>query len=59
MERELLILALKAGKLGFTELARACDAWVTLFRQSNARVHLFCRDARAARPHPVRADKAP
>lgn len=48
IERELLILALKAGKLGFTELACAYDAWVALFRQPNARVHLFSRDARAA-----------
>lgn len=32
---------LKAGKLGFTELECAYDGWVALFRQPNARVHLF------------------
>jgi hypothetical protein len=48
MERESWIFALKAGKLGFTEVACAYDAWVVLFRQPNARVHLFSRDARAA-----------
>lgn len=48
MERESWIFALKAGKLGFTELECAFDGWVTLFRQPNARVHLFSRDARAA-----------
>ena len=48
MEREPRILALKAGKLGFTELECAYDGWVALFRQQNARVHLFSRDALAA-----------
>ena len=43
------VFALKAGKLGFTELECAYDAWVALFRQPNARVHLFSRDAAAAR----------
>ncbi|MCC7104150.1 MAG: hypothetical protein IT307_03330, partial [Chloroflexi bacterium] len=49
MERESWIYALKAGKLGFTELECAFDAWVALFRQRNARVHIFSRDANAAR----------
>jgi len=43
------VLALKAGKLGFTELECAYDAWVALFRQSNARVHIFSRDLSAAK----------
>ena len=42
------ILALKAGKLGFTELECAYDAWVALFRGANVRVHVFSRDDRAA-----------
>lgn len=42
------LLVLKAGKLGFTELECAFDVWVALFRQPNARVHLFSLDARAA-----------
>jgi hypothetical protein len=48
MEQETWILALKAGKLGFTELECAYDGWVALFRQANARIHLFSRDAQAA-----------
>ncbi len=48
IESESWIFALKAGKLGFTELECAYDAWVALFRQANSRVHLFSRDARAA-----------
>jgi len=48
MEQESWIFALKAGKLGFTELACSYDAWVALLRQPNARVHLFSRDSRAA-----------
>ncbi len=48
IESEPWIFALKAGKLGFTELECAYDGWVALFRQPNARVHLFSRDARAA-----------
>lgn len=43
------IFALKAGKLGFTELECAWDAWVALFRRENARVHLFSRDLKAAK----------
>lgn len=42
------ILALKAGKLGFTELECAYDVWVARFGQRNARVHLFSLDVRAA-----------
>ena len=48
MTTEKRILALKAGKLGFTELECAWDAWVALFGQPNARVHLFSKDAPAA-----------
>lgn len=48
MTIEKRILALKAGKLGFTELECAWDAWVALFAQPNARVHLFSKDAPAA-----------
>ena len=43
------VVALKAGKLGFTELECAYDGWVALFRQENARVHLFSRDGRASK----------
>jgi hypothetical protein len=35
------IFALKAGKLGFTELECAFDVWVALFGPPNARVHVF------------------
>ena len=42
------VFALKAGKLGFTELECAYDAWVALFGQRNARVHLFSREENAA-----------
>jgi hypothetical protein len=42
------ILALKAGKLGFTELECAYDVWIARFGQANARVHLFSRDIQAA-----------
>lgn len=48
MARAPWIFALKAGKLGFTELECAYDGWVARFAQPNARVHLFSRDARAA-----------
>ena len=47
MEREPWLFALKAGKLGFTELECAYDGWVLRFRK-NARVHVFSRDASAA-----------
>jgi len=43
------IIALKAGKLGFTELECAWDAFRLLGPQKNARVHLFSRDASASR----------
>lgn len=48
MVSEPWIFALKAGKLGFSEVECAFDAWVALFRQPNARVQLFSRDAKAA-----------
>ncbi len=48
MTTEKRILSLKAGKLGFTELECAWDAWIALFGQPNARVHLFSKDAPAA-----------
>ncbi len=35
------LFALKAGKLGFTELECAFDAWKLLFNHPNARVHAF------------------
>lgn len=41
------LFALKAGKLGFTELECAYDGWILRFNQ-NARVHVFSRDASAA-----------
>lgn len=43
------LFALKAGKLGFSELECAYDAWVALFRCQNARVHIFSRDLAAAK----------
>ncbi|HXK34139.1 MAG TPA: hypothetical protein VNM91_09025 [Dehalococcoidia bacterium] len=48
MERHPWLYALKAGKLGFSELACAYDGWVARFRP-NARVHLFSRNLQAAR----------
>lgn len=48
MARAPWIFALKAGKLGFTELACAYDGWVVALGQKNARVHLFSREANAA-----------
>lgn len=42
------ILALKAGKLGFTELECAYDAYVALFGPANARVHIFSRSDTAS-----------
>lgn len=42
------ILALKAGKLGFTELECAYDAWIALFGPPNTRVHVFSRTDLAA-----------
>ena len=49
MTRESWIYALKAGKLGFTELECAWDAWCALFRHPYARVHLFSKDQDASR----------
>lgn len=48
MMREKWIFALKAGKLGFTELECAYDAWVLRFGPRNARVHVFSKDHPAA-----------
>ena len=48
MQDHAWLLALKAGKLGFTELECAYDVWVAVFGQRNARVHLFSLDVRAA-----------
>jgi len=48
METHRMILALKAGKLGFTELECAYDAWAALFGPPNARVHVFSKDEKAA-----------
>lgn len=48
-EREPWIIALKAGKLGFTELECAFDGWRLRFGGRNTRVHLFSRDQRAAK----------
>jgi hypothetical protein len=49
MESEPWLYLLKAGKLGFTELECAYDAWVALFRQPNAFVGIFSRDNNAAK----------
>lgn len=43
------VFALKAGKLGFTELECAYDAWAALFKQPNATVALFSKEQKAAR----------
>lgn len=48
MEQHPRLYALKAGKLGFTELECAYDGWVALFRQANARVHVFSMGDRAS-----------
>jgi hypothetical protein len=48
MKQHPRLFALKAGKLGFTELECAFDGWVALFRQPNARVHVFSRGDLAA-----------
>src|SRR3990170_5531647 len=48
MTQERWVLALKAGKLGFTELACAYDGWASLFGPRNSRVHVFSRDDNAA-----------
>ena len=43
------LFALKAGKLGFSELACAYDGWVARFGHANARVHLFSYSGDSAR----------
>lgn len=43
------IFALKAGKLGFSELECAYDAYVARFRGPNTRVHIFSRDLEASK----------
>lgn len=48
LEHDWLYL-LKAGKLGFTELECAWDAFVALFRTPNANVGLFSKEQKAAR----------
>lgn len=42
------ILALKAGKLGFSQLETAFDGWRALFGPPNTRVHIFSRTQSAA-----------
>lgn len=42
------IFALKAGKLGFTEIECAFDGWKVMFHGENTRVHIFSRDATSA-----------
>ncbi len=49
MEVEPRIVALKAGKLGFSEIECAFDGWVARYRHANARVHIFSKDSMAAR----------
>jgi len=43
------IFALKAGKLGFSELECAYDGWSLLFRTPRTRVHIFSKDAESAK----------
>lgn len=49
MEKHRWLFALKAGKLGFTELECAYDGWRALFAAPHARVHLFSKNGEAAR----------
>lgn len=42
------IFALKAGKLGFTELSCAYAAWRAVGNQKNARIHVFSRSCEAS-----------
>lgn len=49
MEAYPWLYLLKAGKLGFTELECAYDAWVALYRHANARVHLFSLDGSSSK----------
>ena len=54
MELHPWLYLLKAGKLGFTELECAYDAWVALYRHPNARVHLFSLDGSSSKALTVR-----
>jgi len=47
-ERERWVYALKAGKLGFSELECAWDGWVARFGPPHSRVHVFSRGASEA-----------
>lgn len=49
MEAHPWLFLLKAGKLGFTELECAFDAWKAIFSGPNTRIHLFSKDLIAAR----------
>lgn len=49
MKRHRWLFLLKAGKLGFTELACAYDGWVALYRQPNARVHILSMNLGSAK----------
>lgn len=49
MEEHPWLYLLKAGKLGFTELECAFDAWVALYRHQNAQVNLFSLDGEEAK----------
>lgn len=48
-DREPWLYGLKAGKLGFTELECAFDAYRALFSHARARVHLLSKDYPASR----------
>lgn len=48
METYRWIFALKAGKLGFTELECAYDAWAAMFAQERAIVHIFSKNGESA-----------
>lgn len=49
MELYRWIFALKAGKLGYTEIECAYDAWRALFGPPNSYIGLFSKDLKAAR----------
>lgn len=49
MMREPWLFALKAGKLGFTELECAWDGYVAWSKQASSRVHLFSKKEDAAK----------
>lgn len=48
MVKEPWIFALKAGKLGFTELECAYDGWTSLFRGPRTRVHIYSKDGESS-----------